>query len=155
MKTIPLDTRKRILAQYDTGKYTREQVGGLFGVSLAFVKKLLSQRLRLGHVEPLYANAGRKPTITPSHRDAIRELIGRKPGVTLRMIRDHIGLPVTSQAVHAVLGKMGMTLKKSHSGRRSKTAKTSAPNASRGRRAWAPHPSSGSSSSTNPRRKRT
>jgi len=73
MKTIPLDTRNRILAQYDTGKYTREQVGGLFGVSLGLVKKLLSQRLRLGHAAPLYANAGRKPTITPSHQDAMQE----------------------------------------------------------------------------------
>ena len=132
MKTIPLDTRARILSKYDTGRYTREQVGEMFDVSLAFVKKLLSQRRRLGHAAPLYARAGRTPTITPSHRESIRGLVARKPGVTLWMIRDHIGLPVTSQAVHVVLGKMGITLKKRHSARRSKTARMSAPRARRG-----------------------
>ena len=127
MKTIPLDTRTRILAKYDTGKYNRQEVADLFDVSLAFVKKLLSQRKQLGHVNPLYSRAGRKSSLTDANRQAIRELLLRKPSLTLWMIREEIGLSITTQALHVVLGKMGITLKKSHSAPRSKTVKTFKP----------------------------
>ena len=55
MKTIPLDTRTRILARYDTDKLTRAETAEQFGVSVDFVKKLLKQRKRLGHKAIAYA----------------------------------------------------------------------------------------------------
>ena len=133
MQTIPTDTRNRILAKYDAGRHTREEVAEMFDTSLGFVKKLLSQRKRLGHCEPLYSRAGRKPAITPEHRESIRELLKHNPGATLWMMREHIGLAVTTQAVHVVLGKMGIVLKKKHSAPRSRTAPTCSPPAKRGK----------------------
>ena len=85
MQTIPTDTRNRILAKYDAGRHSRDEVAEMFGTSLGFVKKLLSQRKRLGHCEPLYSRAGRKPAITPAHRESIRELLKHNPGAIEQM----------------------------------------------------------------------
>ena len=115
MQTIPLDTRLRILARHDAGKHTRVETARLFGVSLGFVKKLLSQRESLGHVKPLHDRTGRKPTVTHAQKQAIRDIVARKPGATLWMIRERAGLSVTPQAVHVILGKMGFSLKKNAS----------------------------------------
>ena len=63
MTATPLKTREQIIARYDTGKYTRAQVAIYFTVSVDLVKKLLKQRKKLGHVKPLYATSGRKPSV--------------------------------------------------------------------------------------------
>jgi hypothetical protein len=46
MRTISLDLRERILAAYDGGDGTREEVGRCFRMSTSMVKKLLLQRRR-------------------------------------------------------------------------------------------------------------
>jgi transposase len=155
MQTIPLEMRKRILMRHDTGKHTRQEVADAFGVSLGLVKKLLSQRKQLGHFAPLYDRVGRKPAIREKDHAAIRAYLAVKPGATLVMIRQATGIAATTQALHVVLGKLGITLKKSHSARGSRTARTSAPPAKPGKpacRRWTP---GGLCSSTNPPRKRT
>ncbi len=63
MKTLSLDIRKRIVACYDTHKYTRDAIAQRFCVSLGMVKKLLRQRRAIGEIGDLYHRAGRKPMI--------------------------------------------------------------------------------------------
>jgi transposase len=72
MKTISLDLRKRIVDAVDKGDSTQLGIARRFGVSLGFVKKLLSQRSRTGSIENLHHRAGRKQSVTPEQQNAIR-----------------------------------------------------------------------------------
>jgi transposase len=115
MRTLSLDLRERILAAYDNREGSREEIAVRFRVSLGMVKKLLQQRRRTGDIAPRHHLAGRKPTILPVHRNQFRSLLTKKNDFTLKELRDAAGLRCSLQAVHVVLGKMGLTYKKRHS----------------------------------------
>jgi len=125
MRTLSLDLRERILVSYDRGEGTRAEIAHRFRVSLGLVKKLLRQRRRTGDIAPRHCYAGRKPMILAAHRSQIRSLLARKNDLTLIGLRDALGLQCSFQAIHVVLGRMGLTYKKRHSAPASKTAPTS------------------------------
>jgi len=149
-RTTSLDLRERILDTYDAGEGTREDVARRFRVSLGMVKKLLQQRRHTGDIAPRHYMAGRKPEIVAHHEHAMRALLDGKPDLTLKELRQALGLECSLQAIHVVLGKMGLTYKKRLSARPSKTARTSCGHA--GKAAWIRR---GSSSSTSRARKQT
>jgi len=122
MRTLSLDLRERILTAYDQEEGSREQIAHRFRVSLGMVKKLLQQRRHTGNIAPRHHLAGRKPMILPAHQSQIRALLARKNDLTLRELRAAIGLKCSLQAVHVVLGKMGLTYKKRHSAPANKSA---------------------------------
>lgn len=124
MPTTSLDLRQRILAAYDADEGTRGEMARRFRVSLGLVKKLLQQRRRTGDIAPRHCFSGRKPTIVTAHRQQLRALLAQKNDLTLRELRAATGLHCSVQAIHVVLGKMGLTYKKRRSGPASKTART-------------------------------
>lgn len=129
-----LDLRSRILRAYDNGQGTRLDIAKRFCVSLGMVKKLLSQRRKIGHIRHLHDRAGRKKTILPEHRDAIRKHLAEKPDMTLAELRTALGLTCTLTAIHYVLADMNLTLKKRRSAPPSKSVTMSARTASSGRK---------------------
>jgi len=132
MATLSLDLRERILASYDNGEGTRDEIARRFRVSLGMVKKLLQQRRHTGDIAPRHHLSGRKPLILASHKKTMRELLGRKPDLTLREIRSLAGLSCTLPAIHYALASMGLTYKKRRSAQANRTARTSAKPASNG-----------------------
>jgi hypothetical protein len=82
-------------------------------------------------------------------------LLGKKPDLTLKELRRDLGLDCSVQAIHVVLGKMGLTYKKRRSGPPSRTARMSAGSGATGAGGKAGSIRRGSSSSTNRARKRT
>jgi len=139
MRTLSLDLRQRIVDSYDQDEGTRVEIAHRFRVSLGMVKKLLQQRRRTGDIAPRHHFAGRKPMIVAAHRSQIRGLLAKKNDLTLQELRQTLGLPCSLQAIHVVLGKMGLTYKKRHSAPASKTVRTSRGHAGSGasvRRAW-------------------
>jgi len=125
MRLLSLDLRQRILDTYDRKEGTRIEVAHRFRVSLGMVKKLLQQRKRTGDIAPRHRFCGRKPMIVATHRHQIRALLANKNDLTLRKLRQAMGLPCSLQAIHVLLGKMGLTYKKRHSELVSKTGRTS------------------------------
>jgi transposase len=119
-----MDLRERILTAYDKGDGTRDQVAHRFRVSLGMVKKLLQQRRRTGDIAPRHRFAGRKPMIVAAHRGQIRALLAKKSDLTLKELREAMALKCSLQAIHVVLGKMGLTYKKRRSGPANKTGRT-------------------------------
>lgn len=124
-QTISLDLRERILEAYDEGVSTREQVARRFRVSLGMVKKLLQQRRHSGDIRARHHLAGRKPQIVAEHREKMGLLLKKEPDLSLKELREALGLKCSLQAIHVVLGKMEMTLKKRLSVPANKTARTS------------------------------
>jgi len=135
MKAIPLDTRHRILACYDTGKHTRQTVADLFGVSLGLVKKLLQQRKTLGHAKTLYDRVGRKPKMTRTRVDTVLNALRQTPGLTLGQMRELLGGVCTGVCIHLALKKNGVTFKKKRYELPSKTVRTCGKSANNGVRA--------------------
>jgi len=132
MATLSLDLRTRILATYDEGRSTREEVARRYRVSLGMVKKLLQQRRTTGDIAPRHHRSGRKPRIVGSHQRQMRRLLGQKPDLTLAELRTAVGLDCTLPAIHYVLVKMGLSYKKRHCAPANKTGPTSSGRAGRG-----------------------
>jgi transposase len=116
IKTISVDPRGRIVGVYDRGESTRGEAAARFGVSLGLVKKLLSQRKRIGTIGSLYHRAGRKARLEPGHGERLKKQVAQKPDSTLGELREALGLKCTPQAIHWVLKKMGLTCKKNAPG---------------------------------------
>lgn len=116
MATLSNDLRKRIVAAYDRGDGTRQQIADRYDVSLGMVKKLLQQRRTTGDIAPRHGYSGRKPTITARHERKLRRLVREHPDMTLEELEEALGLGLTPQAIHYALERMGLPLKKRRCG---------------------------------------
>jgi len=125
MRTLSLDLRERILTSYDRKEGTRMDLAARYRVSLGMVKKLLQQRRHTGDIKPRHYRSGRKPKILAGHQQQMRGLLGRKPDLTLKELRQAVGLSCTLPAIHYALQRMGLTYKKRHSMPVSRTGGTS------------------------------
>jgi transposase len=112
MKTLSLDLRVRILASYDAGKGTRQDIADRYDVSLGMVKKLLSQRKRTGDIADRYHVCGRKPYFTEELRLQIKNLIRKQKDITLEELRESLKLNCSLPAIHYVLRDLNLTFKK-------------------------------------------
>lgn len=112
MATLSYDLRERIVAAYDRGDGTRQQVADRYNVSLGMVKKLLQQRRRTGDIGARHRFSGRKPKITPKHQERLKRLVRDRPDMTLEELRAAIGVECTLPAIHYALRRMGLSLKK-------------------------------------------
>jgi len=112
MATLSQDLRERIVAAYDRGDSTRQQVADRYNVSLGMVKKLLQQRRRTGDIAPRHRYSGAKPKITFRHQQRLRLLVRDHPDMTLEELREAIDISCTPQAIHYALERMGLSLKK-------------------------------------------
>jgi transposase len=125
MKTLSLDLRERILASYDAGEGTRQEIADGYDVSLGMVKKLLSQRKRTGDIAHRHGYSGRKPYFTAKRRTWIKDLVQKQPDITLDEIRLTLGLQCTLPAIHYVLQDLNLTLKKNPSRQRARARRRS------------------------------
>lgn len=125
MKTLSVDLRERILASYDNLEGTRQEIADRYRVSLGMVKKLLQQRKRTGDIGARHAYSGRKPIIVQAHESQMRTLLGQKPDMTLKELREALGLDCSLPAIHYALSDMGLTYKKRHSAPVSRIVRTS------------------------------
>ena len=123
-RSLSLDLRQRILTAYDQHEGTREEIAQRFRVSLGMVKKLLQQRRQTGDIACRYHRCGCKPKIVAVHRQQLRELLSRKPDLTLEELRRATQLDCTIQAIHYVLEEMGLTYKKRRCAPASRTGRT-------------------------------
>lgn len=112
MATLSNDLRERIVAAYDRGDWTRQQIADRYNVSLGMVKKLLQQRRRTGDIAPRHCYSGRKPKITVNHQQKLKRLIEKRPDMTLEELRAELGIACTLPAIHYVLLRMDLSLKK-------------------------------------------
>ena len=138
-RTTSLDLRERILAAYDEGEGTREDIAKRFRVSLGMVKKLLQQRRHTGDIKARHHRAGRKPLLVAEHQRQFRTLLAEKPDLTLRELRELLSLKCSVQAIHVVLLKMGLSYKKRRSAPASKTVpslRTRAESGDGGKPSW-------------------
>lgn len=153
MKAYSMDLRVRVLKDLDDGMKT-SAVSGKYSVSTAWVRRLKQRRAASGEVAPRQQRHGRTPAWI-THAEAIREAVRQAPDATLDEYRQRFHLPMSRAALARALIVLGLTRKKSRSGRVSRTGPTSSSSAKSGRPGSPRSIPNGSFSSTKPGPART
>ena len=121
-----MDLRQRIVEAYDSKQSSKPQLAQRFSVSLATVKKLISQRDKLGTIEPQYQNVGRKPAFDQQQLQQLDKLVEQKCDITLYEIKGYFAgvVDCSHQAIANALERLGWSYKKKHYERVSKVVET-------------------------------
>ena len=121
------DLRCRVLAAVDGGMAARA-AAALFRVSVLYIYKALIRRRRTGETGASSVRGHRSRKLTPDQEAALAAHIRANNDVTLAMLQSWLetvhGVRLSSGAMWTTVDRLGLTLKKRHSGRASKTGRT-------------------------------
>jgi len=90
MKAYSLDLRQRVLTAALRGDRTIPQVAGLFGVSTAFVNKMLRLHRAGSDLAPRPHGGGHTPRLGARHHGLLRAAIATNNDATLGELREHL-----------------------------------------------------------------
>lgn len=120
------DLRDRVLAAVDEGRRVRE-VAPSYKVSISYIYKALERRSESGDVTP-HRGGGCRPAKLAGHEAALLAHLKGHKDATLAELRRWLlesrGVAVSVGCLWNTLDRLGWTLKKSRSVRRSRTAPT-------------------------------
>src|SRR5262245_14622833 len=119
MKPYSLDLRQKILRACDQKLGSQRALAALFGVSRAFVEKLLQRRRTTGEIAPRPHAGGRQPRCDHAAMDVVRQLVRDQPDATLEelcaQLQQQRGLRVSVPTMCRLLQRLGLPRKKSPS----------------------------------------
>jgi transposase len=123
VRAYSLEMRERVLADCEAGNNTHS-VALKYKVSKAWVRRLKQRHRESGEV------AARRPIKkTPpkwhAYKDRLMAIVRDQPDVTLRELRERLGVEVSLQTLSVALRRLKYTLKKKSSGPANKTGPTS------------------------------
>jgi transposase len=121
------DLRSRVLAAVDGGSPARA-VAQQFQVSVSYIYKALARRGTTGETEAR-PQRNRQTLKLVAHHEAIAAEVASRPAVTLEELRTWLRanhqLSASLGLMHKTLARLGLTLKKSRGGPRSRIGRTS------------------------------
>jgi transposase len=147
MKAYSQDLRERVVRACDEGRGTRPQIAAWFGVSTAWIRRLLQRRRQTGSIAALPRGGGSPPKMNADRCGRLLLLVAAQPDATLAELRDRLAAPVHLSTVARTLARLGLTVKKKSCTPPNKTAPTCGGNAPPGGRVRPASTRSGSSSS--------
>jgi transposase len=122
MKAYSLDLRERVLKDCDAGLGT-QAVAEKYSVSKSWIRRLKQRRREDGQIEPRPSRNKRVPKLAV-HSDQIRDLISETPDLTLKELREKLGVAVALGTLWTAVARLNLTVKKKSHGRVSRTART-------------------------------
>jgi transposase len=125
MKAYSHDFRERVVRACDEGRGTRQQIADLFGVSTAWIRRLLQRRRQAGTFAARPHAGGPPPKMTPDRCNRLVALVTEQPDATLAELRDRLAAPVHLSTIGRALARLGWPVKKKSGRRPSRTARTS------------------------------
>src|ERR1700676_3554332 len=115
--------REAVLADCESGSNTHS-VALKYKVSKAWVRRLKQRHRESGEVEPRRP-IKKTPPKWHAYKDRLMAIIRDQPDVTLRELRERLGVEVSLQTLSVALRRLKYTLKKKSSGRANKTERMS------------------------------
>jgi transposase len=112
MKAYSQDLRERVVRACDERRGTRQQIASLFGVSTAWIRRLLQRRRETGSFAPRPHAGGPPPKMTDERRARLLVLVTEQPDATLAELRDRLAAPVHLSTVARALDRLRWTVKK-------------------------------------------
>jgi transposase len=147
------DLRRRVLAAVDGGMAARA-AAAVFQVSVSYIYKALIRRRRTGETTARAVRGHRARKLTPDQEAALAAHVLAHSDMTLAAMQSWLaaehGVRLSSSAVWTIINRLGLTLKKRHSGRANKTGRTWQRGGRSGARLSRSSTPTGSSSSTRP-----
>lgn len=113
MKPLSLDLRQRIVAAYENGEGSHQELAERFAVSKALVGKLVRQHRHLGTLEPQVHRRGRKPAIVGQQEQELRAHLVEHPDATLQERIVALKLDCSINTIWKTLRRWGWRFKKS------------------------------------------
>jgi transposase len=132
MEAFSMDLRERVVEAYDAGRGSSRQLARLFGVSSAWVRKLLRLRRETGSVAAKVYRRGPRPRLSARQLARLAELVREHPDATLAELRRRLRVNCSLVTIHRALVKLGLSYKKSRSEQVSKIARISSSSAGGG-----------------------
>ena len=123
MEAYSMDLRERVVHACDEGAETRLEIAERFGVSTAWIRRLLQRRRETGSFAALPHGGGRTPVFNAKRLERLQREVQKQPDATLAQLRQRLRLSCSVSVVHDALKTLGWTYKKA-SGRLSKIAPT-------------------------------
>jgi transposase len=120
MTAYSIDLRERVVAACDARDGTREQIATRFSVSVAWIRKLVRQRRQTGSIAPRPHGGGQPPAFDGEAAARLREAVRQDHDATLDELARVAGVSCCASAVHRALARLGITRKKSRTGRPSR-----------------------------------
>jgi transposase len=124
MNAYSMDLRERVVAAYDDGEGSQAELASRFRVSISGIGKLLRRRRQTGSIAPKPHSGGRLPAVGGEAADRLRAAVQADPDATLAELRGTVGVACSVPAVHRAPSRMGITRKKSRSGRPSRIGRS-------------------------------
>jgi transposase len=125
MKPYSNDLRQRIVEVYESGGYTQEEVGDLFGVCTATIRNLLRRKRETGATDALPHAGGREAKLDAKARQQVPALVKAQDDATLAelgtLVAQQFQTQLSPSALCRLLQALGLPRKKSRSMPRSGT----------------------------------
>jgi transposase len=121
MAAYSRDLRERVVAACDEGGDTRAEIAERFSVSDSWVRRLLQRRRETGSITPKPRGGGQPPAFAGEAAERLRQAVAADPDATLKELAEASGVACSTSAVDRALKRLGITRKKSRSGRPSRT----------------------------------
>jgi transposase len=131
MKTYSMEFRAAVAKAYDECGSSTE-VAEAFNCSGSWVRRLIQRRELIGSLEPLPHKHPDTRKLRQTELEQLRQLIEKKPDMTLRELAEALGNIASVPTVHRATLKLKLPLKKSPDMPPSRTGPTSRHNAKSG-----------------------
>ena len=131
------DLRARVLAAVDGGMAARA-AAAVFRVSVSYIYKALIRRRRTGEVSASSRRGHRPRKLTPEQEAALAAYIAAHPDITLAALQTWLAgehaVRLSNGAMWSAVDRLGLSFKKRHYARPSRTVRMSPPGAGSGAR---------------------
>jgi transposase len=116
METYSMDLRERVVRACDEQIGTRTEIAEMFGVSTAWIRRLLQRRRESGGFSAHRRGGRRFAAFDDAGQERLRGLVEAQPDATLQELLDRSGVQASIMAVHRALERLGCHRKQSRSG---------------------------------------
>jgi transposase len=124
MRAYSNDLRDRVVAACDVGGRSRGEIARSFGVSTAWIRRLLQRRRESGDYGAKPHGGGHPLLFSPKKLERLERLVQQQPDATLAELRQRIGVDCSLMTVANMLTRLGYGRKKRRSKRPSKIGRT-------------------------------
>src|ERR1044071_10364121 len=90
MQAYSLDLRQRVIQACEQGQGSISEVAARFGVSPAFVKKMLRQQRATGNLAPLAHGGGKPPSLTLRQRQLLKRKVREQSDISLAELQSFL-----------------------------------------------------------------
>jgi transposase len=116
MRAYSLDLRQRVVRAYEQGEGSISEVAARFGVSTAFVKKLLYRWRSTGDLAPLAHGGGKPKSLTERQHQRLKRKVREQSDISLAELQSLLdekeSVSVHVSTISRALAALGLPLKK-------------------------------------------